>query len=35
MTIITGVYIMANLAYFVVLTPAELLASDAVALARK
>ncbi|XP_033626072.1 cystine/glutamate transporter-like [Asterias rubens] len=32
MTIITGVYIMANLAYFVVLTPAELLASDAVAL---
>ncbi|XP_033626207.1 cystine/glutamate transporter-like [Asterias rubens] len=32
MTIITGVYIMANLAYFVVLTPAELLASEAVAL---
>ncbi|XP_038070441.1 cystine/glutamate transporter-like [Patiria miniata] len=32
MVIITAVYIMANLSYFVVLSPVELLASDAVAL---
>ncbi|XP_071958340.1 cystine/glutamate transporter-like [Antedon mediterranea] len=32
MTVITSVYIMANIAYFTVLSPAEILASDAVAL---
>ncbi|XP_071959575.1 cystine/glutamate transporter-like [Antedon mediterranea] len=32
MTVITSVYIMVNIAYFTVLSPAEILASDAVAL---